>query len=196
MTIPSKREQTHQRILEVAARALRRHGFAGVGVADVMKGAGLTHGGFYAHFDSREALLVEALEHADAASTDSLDRRTAALRADGASPLAALVTAYLSEEHLAARESGLDCVVGALGSEMARQEAPLREVARSRIERLVRQVQAALEEEGRTDAAGQALALAGAMVGALQIARTFGPEPQGGAMLAASRQALLAQCGR
>lgn len=196
MTIPSKREQTHQRILEVAARALRRHGFAGVGVADVMKGAGLTHGGFYAHFGSREALLVEALEHADAASTDSLDRRTAALRADGASPLAALVTAYLSEEHLAARESGLGCVVGALGSEMARQEAPLREVARSRIERLVRQVQAALEEEGRTDAAGQALALAGAMVGALQIARTFGPEPQGGAMLAASRQALLAQCGR
>ena len=196
MTIPSKREQTHQRILEVAARALRRDGFAGVGVADVMKGAGLTHGGFYAHFGSREALLVEALEHADAASTDSLDRRTAALRADGASPLAALVTAYLSEEHLAARESGLGCVVGALGSEMARQEAPLREVARSRIERLVRQVQAALEEEGRTDAAGQALALAGAMVGALQIARTFGPEPQGGAMLAASRQALLAQCGR
>lgn len=196
MTIPSKREQTHQRILEVAARALRRHGFAGVGVADVMKGAGLTHGGFYAHFGSREALLVEALEHADAASTDSLDRRTAALRADGASPLAALVTAYLSEEHLAARESGLGCVVGALGSEMARQEAPLREVARSRIERLVRQVQAALEEEGRTDAAGQALALAGAMVGALQIARTFGPDPQGGAMLAASRQALLAQYGR
>jgi len=196
MTIPSKREQTHQRILEVAARALRRNGFAGVGVADVMKGAGLTHGGFYAHFDSREALLVEALEHADAASTDNLDRRTAALRADGASPLAALVTAYLSEEHLAARESGLGCVVGALGSEMARQEAPLREVARSRIERLVRQVQAALEEEGRTDAAGPALALAGAMVGALQIARTFGPDPQGGAMLAASRQALLAQYAR
>ncbi|OIJ41197.1 TetR/AcrR family transcriptional regulator [Massilia timonae] len=196
MTIPSKREQTHQRILEVAARALRRDGFAGVGVADVMKGAGLTHGGFYAHFDSREALLVEALEHADAASTDSLDRRTAALRANGACPLAALVTAYLSEEHLAARESGLGCVVGALGSEMARQETPLREVARSRIERLVRQVQAALEEEGRTDAAGPALALAGAMVGALQIARTFGPGPQGGAMLAASRDALLAQYGR
>ncbi len=196
MTIPSKREQTHQRILDVAARALRRDGFSGVGVADVMKGAGLTHGGFYAHFDSREALLVEALKHADAASAANLDRRAAALRADGASPLAALVTAYLSEEHLAARESGLGCVVGALGSEMARQETPLREVARSRIERLVGQVQAALEEEGRTDAAGQALALAGAMVGVLQIARTFGPDQQGTAMLAASRQALLAQYGR
>lgn len=198
MTIPSKREQTHQRILDVAARALRRNGFAGVGVADVMKGAGLTHGGFYAHFDSREALLVEALAHADAASAASLDRRTAALRENGASPLAALVTAYLSEEHLAARESGLGCVVGALGSEMARQEAPLRDVARGRIELLVRRVQATLEEEGRAggDVPGQALALAGAMVGALQLARTFGPDAQGSAMLAASRQALLAQYAR
>lgn len=195
MTIPSKREQTHQRILDVAARALRRNGFAGVGVADVMKGAGLTHGGFYAHFDSREALLVEALEHADAASAANLDHRAAALREEGAGPLAALVTVYLSDEHLAAHEAGLGCVVGALGSEMARQEGALREVARGRIERLVRQVEAALEAEGRIggDAAGLALALAGAMVGALQIARTFGPEQQGSAMLAASRQALLAQ---
>jgi len=196
MTIPSKREQTHQRILEVAARALRRNGFGGVGVADVMKGAGLTHGGFYAHFDSREALLVEALEHADAASTANLERRVAALREQGASPLAALVTAYLSEEHLSAHETGLGCVVAALGSEMAHQEATLREVARSRIERLVAHVEAALAEEGRTDAAGQALVLAGAMVGALQIARTFGPDAQGSAMLAASRKALLAQHAR
>lgn len=198
MSIPSKREQTHQRILDVAARALRRNGFTGVGVADVMKGAGLTHGGFYAHFDSREALLVEALEHADAASSANLDRRAAALREDGTRPLAALITAYLSDEHLAAREAGLGCVVGALGSEMARQEAPLRDVARGRIERLVGRVQAALEEEGRCgdDAHGMALALAGAMVGALQIARAFSPDPEGTAMLAASRQALLAQYSR
>jgi len=198
MSIPSKREQTHQRIVDVAARALRRNGFAGVGVADVMKGAGLTHGGFYAHFESREALLVEALEYADAASSANLDRRAAVLRVEGASPLAALVGAYLSDEHLAARESGLGCVVGALGSEMARQEAPLRDVARARIERLVGRVQAALDEEGRASdvAPGQALAMAGAMVGALQIARTFAPDAQGSAMLAASRHALLAQFAR
>ena len=63
-TAPSRREVTHDRIVEVAARALRRHGFDGVGVADVMKQAGLTHGGFYAHFASREALLAEAVERA------------------------------------------------------------------------------------------------------------------------------------
>src|SRR5258708_18489219 len=60
----SRKEETHERILNAAARAIRRHGYAGVGVADVMKEAGLTHGGFYAHFDSRDTLLVEALERA------------------------------------------------------------------------------------------------------------------------------------
>lgn len=196
MTVLSKREQTHVRILDVAARALRRDGFDGVGVAGVMKGAGLTHGGFYAHFDSREALLVEALLHADAASSPRLEQRAAALREAGASPLAALVGAYLSDEHLTACEAGQGCVVGSLGSEMARQAAPLREVARGRIEQLVASVEAALEEGGHGgvgDAHGQALALTGAMVGALQIARTFGPGEQGGQLLAASRQALLAQ---
>lgn len=198
MTVPTKREQTHARILDVAARALRRSGFDGVGVADVMKGAGLTHGGFYAHFDSRDALLAEALAHADASSGPHLDRRAALLREGGASPVGALVMAYLSDEHLVACEEGLGCVVGALGSEMARQEAPLRDVARGRIERLVRSVQAALEAGGHGGEAvhGQALALTGGMVGALQIARTFGPGPQGSAMLAASRQALLAQYDR
>ena len=198
MTVLTKREQTRARILDVAARALRRAGFDGVGVADVMKGAGLTHGGFYAHFDSREALLVEALEHADASSSPRLDLRAAALREAGANPVAAVIASYLSDEHLASRESGLGCVVGALGSEMARQEGLLRDVARARIERLVSSVQAALEEGGqdRDAVPGQALALAGAMVGTLQIARTFGPGEQGVAMLAASRQALLAQYAR
>ena len=66
MPASTKREQTHARIVEAAARALRREGFAGVGVADVMKQAGLTHGGFYAHFASREALLLEAVALAGA----------------------------------------------------------------------------------------------------------------------------------
>ena len=57
--VPTRREATHERIVDAAARVLRRDGYAGVGVADVMKQAGLTHGGFYAHFGSRDALLVE-----------------------------------------------------------------------------------------------------------------------------------------
>lgn len=193
MASSSKREQTHTRILDVAARALRRDGFAGVGVGDVMKGAGLTHGGFYAHFKSREALLIEAIVHGDAASGANLDRRVGAAVAAGASPLAALVSCYLADEHFAACETG--CVVGALGSEMVRQEAALRDASRARIGRLVGRVRLAMEASGVGGEAleGRALALAAALVGTLQIARTIGPGEQGAAMLAASRQALLQQ---
>src|SRR4051812_35369906 len=56
----SRKEASHERIVDVAARAIRRSGYAGTGVADIMKEAGLTHGGFYAHFASRDALLAEA----------------------------------------------------------------------------------------------------------------------------------------
>ncbi|OXC91401.1 TetR family transcriptional regulator, partial [Achromobacter sp. KAs 3-5] len=60
----SRKEQSHERIVDAAARAIRRAGYSGVGVADVMKEAGLTHGGFYAHFPSRDALLAAAMERA------------------------------------------------------------------------------------------------------------------------------------
>src|SRR5947208_1888004 len=71
---PGRKQQTHDRILDTAARVLRDTGFYGVGVADIMKKAALTHGGFYAHFPSREALLVEALERAGADSRLRLQR--------------------------------------------------------------------------------------------------------------------------
>src|SRR3954471_19823302 len=65
----SKKEETRERILRAAARAIRKHGYEGVGVADVMKEAGLTHGGFYAHFESRDALLAAAVEQAGGGQT-------------------------------------------------------------------------------------------------------------------------------
>ena len=64
--ISRRKEVTHERIVEVAARAIRRSGYNGTGVADIMKEAGLTHGGFYAHFASREAMLAEAADRAGA----------------------------------------------------------------------------------------------------------------------------------
>ena len=59
-TAPTRKEATHERIVEAAARAIRRSGYGGTGVADIMKEAGLTHGGFYAHFASREAMLAKS----------------------------------------------------------------------------------------------------------------------------------------
>ena len=74
----SRKEATHERIVDAAARAIHRHGYAGVGVADVMKEAGLTHGGFYAYFGSRDALIVEALERAGRKSL-AMTRATASV---------------------------------------------------------------------------------------------------------------------
>src|SRR3984893_10594148 len=93
----SRKEETHERIVDAAARAIQRHGYAGVGVADVMKEAGLTHGGFYAHFDSREALVIEAFAYA-------MDRGTERWRklAEQTPPdkrLATIVGSYLTAVH-------------------------------------------------------------------------------------------------
>ena len=76
---PTRKELSHNRIVDAAARAVRRAGYRGVGVADIMKEAGLTHGGFYAHFESRDALLIEAMQRAGqdnlVSLSDGIERR-------------------------------------------------------------------------------------------------------------------------
>ena len=186
--IQSRKQATHDRIVETAARAIRGAGFHGVGVADVMKQAGLTHGGFYAHFASREALLAEALAHAGAESRERMQRAMQATMAKGASPFRAFVDNYLSERHLKAPESG--CPVAALASEMPRQAPELRAAATERVKALLASVAAALPEGSPKEAAA---VVASQLVGALQLARAIGDNPQGRALLAASRAGLLAQ---
>src|SRR4051794_19154697 len=93
----SKKEQTRERILRAAARAIRKHGYEGVGVAEVMKDVGLTHGGFYAHFESRDALLVAAAEQASAESTEALSRALAKAKPGG--ELMAVIDTYLDDRH-------------------------------------------------------------------------------------------------
>jgi TetR/AcrR family transcriptional regulator, transcriptional repressor for nem operon len=187
-TKPGRKEISHERILDVAARAIRRNGCAGVGIADVMKQAGLTHGGFYAHFGSRETMLAEALDHARKASSESLSQRIAARRAHGDSPIRALAEAYLSEKHLVSPETG--CPVAALGSEMPRQAPELREASRRQVQGLLAMAMAALPPGAAPE---NAMAIASTMVGALQLARVLGNNAQGKAQLAASRKALIDQ---
>jgi AcrR family transcriptional regulator len=185
---PTRKEASHERIVETAARAIRRAGFQGVGVADIMKEAGLTHGGFYAHFDSRDALLVQALERAGRDSAARMARATAPRRARGASALRALVESYLSEAHLRAAEEG--CPVAALASEVPHQAPEVREAAAQRVHGLIALVQQALPPQAP---AGSAEAVASQMVGALQLARALGDNAQGKALLSRSRQTLLDQ---
>jgi TetR/AcrR family transcriptional regulator, transcriptional repressor for nem operon len=185
---PSRRDTSHERIVEVAARALRRNGYDGVGVADVMKQAGLTHGGFYAHFSSRDALLAEALVHAGRDSAAIMGRRITQRQARGKTALQALIESYLSDTHLRDVEDG--CVIAALGSEMHRQPPELLASSAKCVQGLVDIVQRTLPEGGTPE---QAMVIASTLVGALQLARTLGSNARGKALLAAARTALLAQ---
>jgi AcrR family transcriptional regulator len=185
---PSRKEITHERIVATAARAIRRGGFQGVGVADIMKEAGLTHGGFYAHFATRDAMLAEAIERAGRDSAARVERNRAAGRARGASALRSLVDGYLSDRHLGDTENG--CPVAALVSEMPRQAPPVREASVQRVRNLVARVQRALPAGAPAEAAA---VIASQLVGALQLARALGDNAEGRALLKASRRTLLAQ---
>src|SRR5438105_9966719 len=103
-TATRSKEATHDRIVGAAARAIRRSGYGGTGVADVMKDAGLTHGGFYAHFASREAMLAEAADWAGAEGLAALEQVTATVPPQQA--LQAILRAYLSQKHIENAESG------------------------------------------------------------------------------------------
>jgi TetR/AcrR family transcriptional repressor of nem operon len=163
----SIKAETHERIVETAARAIRAHGYAGASVADVMKEAGLTHGGFYAHFASRDAMVEEAI---DRAAGEGRTRLTAA--AEGAEPghaLEAIVASYLSDRHVEHPESG--CTLAALGSETARQAPALRRIATRQVRGLASLLAVQLPGGDTPDNRDGALALLCGMVGALSLAR-------------------------
>src|SRR5215203_477560 len=94
----SRKEATHDRIVHAAARAIRRSGYGGTGVADIMKDAGLTHGAFYAHFESREAMLAEAASRACAESAALA--ADAVARVPSGKALETMLRGYLSPEHV------------------------------------------------------------------------------------------------
>ena len=166
-TVGSTKSETHGRIVRAAAKALRREGYAGTRVADVMKAAGLTHGGFYAHFPSREAMLAEALDQAGSEAVESLlGAAVVKATATGTSTLEALVEGYLSDVHVAATETG--CTLAALGSETRRQGPEIRRVATRRLKELVRMLGA---QAATHPGAAEPMAALSAMVGALLISR-------------------------
>ncbi len=181
----SRKELSHERIVEGAARAIRRAGYRGVGVADIMSEAGLTHGGFYAHFSSRDALLVEAMQEASRDNQAALSAAIARRMAKGHTRYTALIWAYLHDTNLARTETG--CVVAALASEMTLQSEIVQQEARRRVAYLVEFVRSALPQGVEPK---QAEVITATMVGALQLARTLGGNA-GRALLAQTREALI-----
>ena len=125
-----RKEKTRARILGAAGKVFRREGYHGAGVDEVMAEAGLTAGGFYAHFDSKQALLAEAIEHAGAQAGERLVPSTEGL--SGREWVEAFLGRYLSLDHCRGVEDG--CPLAALVSEVARADGAVKE----RFEALVR----------------------------------------------------------
>lgn len=185
--------QTHERIVRAAAKAIRREGYAGTSVADVMKDAGLTHGGFYAHFKDREAMLAEALDFAAGESVDTLVG-SAHVRSssEGISALEAMVDGYLSDAHVKAKDAG--CTIASLGSETRRQSPQIKKVATRHLKELVRSLadEIAAVKPKRRDTSSEALAALSTMVGALLIARIVDDPQLADDVRAAAKKAVLA----
>jgi len=164
---PTRKEATHERIIAAAARAIRRSGYGGTGVVEIMKDAGLTHGGFYAHFASREAMLAEAADRAGAEGLAAVARLAAA--APPRKALQTLLRAYLSKAHVEAVETG--CGVAALCSETPRQAPEVRRAATRRIKEMIDLVARQSPDWGLPGAHERALVTVTTMIGALVLAR-------------------------
>ena len=114
-------EENRQKVIDVASRLFREHGFDGIGLKDLMEGAGMTHGAFYKQFASKDDLAAQASRRA----LESTSRRwSAAAAANPQDPLGAVIAFYLSMEHRAERMDG--CPVVALGADAARQGPEVR----------------------------------------------------------------------
>lgn len=174
--------------MNVAARAIRRSGYNGSGVADIMKEAGLTHGGFYAHFESREGMLAEAADRAGAEALAVLARAAAA--APPGKALEALLRTYLSQEHVEAVETG--CPVAALGSEMPRQTSKVRRAATRRIKEMIDLVARQSPDWGQPGAHQQSLVTVATALGALVLARAVDDPKLSGAVREAALSHLTA----
>ena len=172
-----QKAETRERIVEAAGRLFRRHGIDAVGVDAVMHAAGLTHGGFYGHFPSKEALVAEVAAASLARSAARWERISAEEPPEQA--LGRIVDAYLDPAHVANAEGG--CVLTTLGPDMAR-----RAEARPAIAASVRAMAAALE---RCGAGGEreALAALSTMVGAVVLARLADSPELAESILAAAR---------
>src|ERR1044072_2070629 len=169
----SKKEETRERILRAAARGIRKNGYEGVGVAEVMKEAGLTHGGFYAHFESRDALLAAAADQAGAETIEYLTRAIAA--AKPGQELMALVDTYFSDGHVAHPEQG--CVIAAAGSEVPHQEEEVRRAASRRIKDIIGLIERQSPDWGKSAAHDKAMGIAATLVGTVVLARAV-DDPQ------------------
>lgn len=175
--------RSHERIVEIAAARLRESGTAGPGVAELMKEAGLTHGGFYKHFGSRDDLVAEAVERALRDNEGFMTTLTADAP-DAEAALDRFVDWYTSAEHRDTPAAG--CAVVSFGADAPRADPRVRAAYTAQVERYLAHLEALLGDRGRAAAALSTL------VGAVLVARGVGPGDLSDEILAAAREAVRA----
>ena len=184
------KEETRARVVKAAATAVRAKGPEGVGVAEIMAEAGLTHGGFYAHFPNKEALVVAAIDEAFGQSSRRFGRMTEGLAP--AEALAAFVDLYVTPEHRAHPERG--CPVAGLSSELPRQGQPVREAYERGVRSLVRRIANWLPE-GAKDRDSLAASIVAEMAGTVALSRAISDDDEADRLLAAARGRIKARMG-
>lgn len=185
------KQKTRERVLKAAARAIREDGPDRIAVAGIMAEAGLTHGGFYAHFKSKDELVAAAI---DETFKDAGTRFAAST--DGFSPQEGMVryiNFYLSREHRDVRGAG--CPVAALAADLPRLEPMARDRYGRGVAALTAKIEGQLACLGREDAAALAPSIVAELVGALSLARAVSDAEQSDRILQTSRRALRARLG-
>jgi len=174
----AQKTRTHKRIVSIASKRFREKGLAGCGIAELMKEAGLTVGGFYKHFGSREDLVAEAVNSAFA----GWQRRLDAAKSGGPSmSLATLIDGYLSEAH---RDNpGTGCAFSALAPEIARSDKRTRSLTSEWVRNDVQLIATFLPDRDKRAARSRAILIFSALVGAMSLARAVSDEALSSEML-------------
>lgn len=174
-------EANRETVINVASQLFREHGFDGIGLKDLMKGAGLTQGGFYKQFESKDDLAALASRRA----MENAAKRWSSAAAESATPLESIFDIYLSEGH---REDVADgCPLIALGSDAARQSPEVRRSFQDGIEVYLRALEGFMPPSSSADAKTRAMAVLSLMAGAVTISRVLNDEQLSGAFLEVAR---------
>jgi TetR/AcrR family transcriptional repressor of nem operon len=186
------KQETHARIVKKASVRLREKGAHGIGVADLMKEAGLTHGGFYAHFDSREALVIEAFGYAMDRAAEHWRNMAAEIPPE--KRLSTIVDSYVSAAHR--DDPGRGCAVPTLGAEIARESAKTRKAFAAKLEQMIDLVADQIPDVPRKTARRLAMGTMATMMGALVMSRVAGSGELSDEILASGREAALARAAK
>ena len=186
-----KAAESRERIIDAAGVLFREKGFDGIGVADIMKAAELTHGGFYGHFASKDDLVAQASQRAMARAAMNWTNVTASAPKN---PYAALLEHYLSPRHR--DDPGHGCAFAALSGEAARCGNPVRSAFARGLEPLIEIIAKAVPGRSKSGRRRKAVAAVAELVGALMLARAVDDPALSNEILDAAKQELLAAANR